>query len=149
MNKLCLSIPPFVRIDRVMITCVFAQQSSRVKNLFKFCLPLFFLSYLNYGVITGNRTVHWTLHVSSSHDRRAPLPFIDSVEVKLLPMVTDKLVLVSLSCLCFQVLFPDRPDLKSAVIKEQPFILRRWFCVHIMDKTIQRFHALDGKDTYY
>ena len=51
--------------------------------------------YLNYGVITGNHTGHWTLHVSSSHDRRAPLPFIDSVEVKMLQMVTDKLVLVS------------------------------------------------------
>ena len=51
--------------------------------------------YLNYGIITGNRAVHWTLHVSSSHDRRAPLPFIDSVEVNMLQMFTDKLVLVS------------------------------------------------------
>eukprot|EP00250_Pteridium_aquilinum_P009121 c18454_g1_i2 orf=212-1627(+) len=78
MERLHLSIPPFVRVDRVLISWHFTAKSK-------------------------NRTVHWTLRVSSSHGKRAPLPFVDSVEV----------------------FFPDRPDLKSAVLKEQPFILRR------------------------
>lgn len=78
MQRLDLSIPPFVRVDRVMISWYFTAKSK-------------------------NRTVHWTLRVSSSHGTKAPLPFVDSVEV----------------------LFPDRPELKSAVLKQQPFILRR------------------------
>ncbi|MCO5577463.1 hypothetical protein L7F22_031295 [Adiantum nelumboides] len=78
MKILDLSIPPFVRVDRVLITSYFTSKSR-------------------------NRTRNWTLRVSSSHGQKAPLPFVDSVEVS----------------------FPDRPDLKSAVLKDQPFILRR------------------------
>lgn len=78
MEKLCVSIPAFVRVDRVMISWFFTAKAKK-------------------------HTARWTLRVSSSHGRKAPLPFVDSVEVS----------------------FPDRPDLKSAVLKEQPFILRR------------------------
>lgn len=47
--------------------------------------------------------VKWTLKISSVHGQKAPLPFVKSVEV----------------------LFPDRPDLKTAFLLKQPFCLRR------------------------
>ncbi|CAA7409643.1 unnamed protein product [Spirodela intermedia] len=50
-----------------------------------------------------NLYVCWTLRISSIHGQKAPLPFIKSVEVS----------------------FPDRPDLKTALLDEQPFSLRR------------------------
>nr|CAB3495004.1 unnamed protein product [Digitaria exilis] len=45
----------------------------------------------------------WTLRVTSIHGLRAPLPFIQSIEVS----------------------FPERPDMKSVELKEQPFSLQR------------------------
>lgn len=51
----------------------------------------------------GNKSVKWTLRVASVHGERAPLPFLKSVEVS----------------------FPDRPDLKAAVLEQQPFLLKR------------------------
>ncbi|XP_035819118.1 NAD-dependent protein deacetylase SRT1 isoform X6 [Zea mays] len=49
------------------------------------------------------KCVRWTLRVTSIHGLRAPLPFLQSVKVS----------------------FPERPDLKSVVLKEQPFSLQR------------------------
>lgn len=49
------------------------------------------------------KCVRWTLRVTSIHGLRAPLPFLQSVKVS----------------------FPERPDMKSVVLKEQPFSLQR------------------------
>lgn len=56
MEKLSMKIPPFVRIDRIVIKWTF---SSKAKD----------------------RTANWTLRVGSLHGERVPLPFIDSVEI--------------------------------------------------------------------
>ncbi|CAL5403327.1 unnamed protein product [Camellia sinensis] len=45
----------------------------------------------------------WSLKVTSVHGERAPLPFIISVEVS----------------------FPERPELKTSVLHQQPFLLKR------------------------
>ncbi|KAF5187697.1 Nad-dependent protein deacetylase srt1 [Thalictrum thalictroides] len=49
--------------------------------------------------------VKWSLRIASVHGQRAPLPFLQSVEV----------------------FFPERPELKTAVLLEQPFELKRYF----------------------
>ncbi|ERN05726.1 NAD-dependent protein deacetylase SRT1 isoform X2 [Amborella trichopoda] len=52
---------------------------------------------------TGKTYVKWTLRISSIHGLRAPLPFLKSV----------------------MVCFPERPDLKTAILHKQPFKLMR------------------------
>ncbi|CAN6227515.1 unnamed protein product [Urochloa humidicola] len=76
MSMLNLRIPPYIRTDLVQITL---RHSLRKK------------------------CVRWTLRVTSTHGLRAPLPFIQSIEVS----------------------FPERPDMKPVVLKEQPFSLQR------------------------
>ncbi|KAF8740830.1 hypothetical protein HU200_013710 [Digitaria exilis] len=76
MTKLNLRIPPYVRTDLVRIT---------LRHSLK------------------KKCVRWTLRVTSIHGLRAPLPFIQSIEVS----------------------FPERPDMKSVELKEQPFSLQR------------------------
>lgn len=49
------------------------------------------------------KCVRWTLRVTSIHGLRAPLSFLRSIEVT----------------------FPERPDMKSVVLQEQPFSLQR------------------------
>ncbi|XP_058112482.1 NAD-dependent protein deacetylase SRT1-like isoform X2 [Magnolia sinica] len=49
------------------------------------------------------RYVKWTLRIASVHGNKALLRFLKSVEVS----------------------FPERPDLKTAVLEEQPFLLKR------------------------
>ncbi|XP_062184481.1 NAD-dependent protein deacetylase SRT1 isoform X2 [Phragmites australis] len=49
------------------------------------------------------KCVRWTLRVTSIHGLRAPLSFLKSIEVS----------------------FPERPDMKPVVLKEQPFSLQR------------------------
>ncbi|TVU13363.1 hypothetical protein EJB05_40415 [Eragrostis curvula] len=51
----------------------------------------------------AEKCVRWTLRVTSIHGLRAPLSFLKSVEVS----------------------FPERPDMKPVVLKEQPFSLLR------------------------
>ncbi|KAG9448560.1 hypothetical protein H6P81_008525 [Aristolochia fimbriata] len=77
MRLLNLQIPPYVRIDLVQLSL-----SQFHKN---------------------DRSVKWSLRVSSVHGRKAALPFLKSVEVT----------------------FPDRTGLKPAILQEQPFILKR------------------------
>ncbi|KAF8646141.1 hypothetical protein HU200_065988 [Digitaria exilis] len=76
MTKLNLRIPPYVRTDLVRIT---------LRHSLK------------------KKCVRWTLRVTSIHGLRAPLPFIQSIEVS----------------------FPERPDMKPVELKEQPFSLQR------------------------
>ncbi|XP_042478415.1 NAD-dependent protein deacetylase SRT1 isoform X1 [Macadamia integrifolia] len=51
----------------------------------------------------GNKYIKWSLRISSTHGQKAPLPFLKSVEVS----------------------FPERPDLKTAILHKQPFHLKR------------------------
>ncbi|XP_077222521.1 sirtuin 1 isoform X2 [Tasmannia lanceolata] len=57
---------------------------------------------LTQSLKKNKRYVKWTLRIASVHGQRAPLPFLKSVEVS----------------------FPDRPDLKAAVLLKQPFLLK-------------------------
>ncbi|XP_074320127.1 NAD-dependent protein deacetylase SRT1 [Silene latifolia] len=78
MDSLNLCIPPFVRIDLFQI--LFTQALSSDKKF-----------------------VNWNIRVESVHGSRAPLPFIECVEVS----------------------FTDREDLKPAILDKQPFLLKR------------------------
>ncbi|OVA20126.1 Sirtuin family [Macleaya cordata] len=49
------------------------------------------------------RYAKWTLRILSVHGPKAPLPFLRSVEVS----------------------FPERPELKSAILTKEPFLLKR------------------------
>ncbi|XP_010252773.1 PREDICTED: NAD-dependent protein deacetylase SRT1 isoform X1 [Nelumbo nucifera] len=79
MHLLNLRIPPYVRVDLLQISL---SQFSRS---------------------TEERYVKWTLRISSVHGQKAPLPFLESVEIS----------------------FSDRPDLKTAILHKQPFQLKR------------------------
>eukprot|EP01018_Ginkgo_biloba_P023113 Gb_02893 [translate_table: standard] len=70
-------IPPYVRVDLVQVSLSYPSKKKR--------------------------SVKWKLRISSVHGNKAPLPFLQSVEV------------------CF----PDRPDLKAALLNKQPFSLMR------------------------
>ncbi|XP_059666561.1 NAD-dependent protein deacetylase SRT1 [Cornus florida] len=78
MDLLNLRIPPFVRIDLLQI--IFAQAFSLDK-----------------------RYVNWSLRVASAHGKKAPLPFVKSVEVS----------------------FSESQNMKEAVLHEQPLQLKR------------------------
>ncbi|KAM0904670.1 hypothetical protein ACQ4PT_017876 [Festuca glaucescens] len=71
-----LRIPPYIRIDFIQLL-------------------------LRHTV--KKKCVRWTLRVTSIHGVRAPLPFLQSIEVS----------------------FPERPDMKPVVLMEQPFSLQR------------------------
>ncbi|XP_051213372.1 NAD-dependent protein deacetylase SRT1 [Lolium perenne] len=71
-----LRIPPYIRIDFIQLL-------------------------LRHTV--KKKCVRWTLRVTSIHGVRAPLSFLQSIEVS----------------------FPERPDMKPVVLMEQPFSLQR------------------------
>lgn len=50
------------------------------------CIKLQFIAFSRgpFASITDKKFVNWTLRVASVHGQKAPLPFIKSVEVKLL-----------------------------------------------------------------
>ncbi|XP_078431836.1 sirtuin 1 isoform X5 [Wolffia australiana] len=77
MKNLNLLIPPYVRIDRVQLGLYQSPKRSMYTT--------------------------WTLRISSIHGDKAPIPFINSVEVS----------------------FPERLDLKPTVLSVQPFLMRR------------------------
>lgn len=95
----------------------------------------------------------WILRINSAHGSKATVPFLKSVEVQwenrnckyvysVLFMYTyiffccsaTKVLLVILRILtrfspffiAFQVSFPDRPDMKCALMQKQPFVLKRY-----------------------
>ncbi|GMY30951.1 NAD-dependent protein deacetylase SRT1 [Fagus crenata] len=78
MEFLKLQIPPFVRIDLFQVI-------------------------LTQALSIDKKYVNWTLQVASAHGRRAPLPFVKSVEVS----------------------FLDNQDYKAAILHVQPFRLKR------------------------
>lgn len=78
MDLLNLQIRPFVRID--LLQTIFTQALSLDK-----------------------RYVNWMLKIASVHDKKAPLPFIKSVEVS----------------------FSEKQTMKAAVLHQQPFQLKR------------------------
>ncbi|OAY73197.1 NAD-dependent protein deacetylase SRT1 [Ananas comosus] len=77
MHILNLRIPPYIRIDFVQLNILHSPRKQTY--------------------------VKWTLRITSIHGQRAPLPFLNSVEVS----------------------FPERPDMKSAFLQKQPFYLKR------------------------
>ncbi|XP_038973347.1 NAD-dependent protein deacetylase SRT1 isoform X2 [Phoenix dactylifera] len=66
--------------------------------------------------------VKWNLRIASIHGQRAPLPFLKSVEVS----------------------FPERPDLKTAFLHEQPFYLKRETLRKRPFKMLLTFNFSDG-----
>nr|B8ARK7.2 RecName: Full=NAD-dependent protein deacetylase SRT1; AltName: Full=Regulatory protein SIR2 homolog 1; AltName: Full=SIR2-like protein 1; Short=OsSIRT1 [Oryza sativa Indica Group] len=68
------------------------------------------------------KCVRWTLRVTSIHGLRAPLPFLRSVEVS----------------------FPERPDMKPVVLKEQPFSLQRETSMNRPFVMLLTFNFSDG-----
>uniref|UniRef100_A0A1D1Z5L9 NAD-dependent protein deacetylase SRT1 n=1 Tax=Anthurium amnicola TaxID=1678845 RepID=A0A1D1Z5L9_9ARAE len=69
-----------------------------------------------------NPYVNWTLRISSVHGQRAPLPFIKSVEVS----------------------FPERADLKTALLDKQPFYLKRQTSKTKPFKMMLKFNLSEG-----
>ncbi|XP_039120334.1 NAD-dependent protein deacetylase SRT1 [Dioscorea cayenensis subsp. rotundata] len=70
-----------------------------------------------------NKTnVRWTLRLTSIHGQKAPLPFVKSVEI----------------------LFPERPDMKPAVLQKQPFYLERETSRRRSFKMVVKFNFTDG-----
>ncbi|KAG8083314.1 hypothetical protein GUJ93_ZPchr0015g6886 [Zizania palustris] len=68
------------------------------------------------------KCVRWTLRVTSIHGLLAPLSFLGSVEVS----------------------FPERPDMKSVVLKEQPFSLQRETSMNRSFVMLLTFNFSDG-----
>ncbi|KAK9152390.1 hypothetical protein Syun_010699 [Stephania yunnanensis] len=66
--------------------------------------------------------VKWTLRVASVHGQRAQLPFLSSVEVS----------------------FPERPELKPAILHKQPFLLKREMLKSRPVKILLSLHFGDG-----
>ncbi|KAH9793755.1 nad-dependent protein deacetylase sirtuin-6 [Citrus sinensis] len=83
MRHLNLWIPPYVRVDLFQI------------NLDQYSRPS-----------RSDKYVKWALRVGSVHGPKAPLPFVQSIEVS----------------------FSDRPDLKTAILNKQPFKLKSDVC---------------------
>ncbi|KAL9999827.1 putative histone deacetylase [Helianthus debilis subsp. tardiflorus] len=66
-------------------------------------VDLFQIIFNHVRSVSESKYTKWSLRVISVHGEKAPLPFIESVEVT----------------------FPDRPELKTAVLNQQPFLLKR------------------------
>lgn len=96
MDFLNLRIPPYIRIDFVHISFSHASKKK---------------AYLK-----------WVLRIRSIHGPRAPLSFLQSVEVS----------------------FPERSDLKSALLQKQPFRLARQTARKKSFKMLLKFNLSDG-----
>ncbi|KAL8264463.1 hypothetical protein R6Q59_022593 [Mikania micrantha] len=66
-------------------------------------VDLFQIVFNQFRCIHESKYAKWSLRVISVHGEKAPLPFVESVEVT----------------------FPDRPELKTAILNKQPFLLKR------------------------
>ncbi|CAH1444673.1 unnamed protein product [Lactuca virosa] len=97
-NRASLVIRGFV--DKVM---------SGVLHLLKMQIPpyvrvdLFQIIFNQFRCASETKYAKWSLRVTSVHGEKALIPFIESVEVT----------------------FPERPELKTAVLHQQPFLLKR------------------------
>ncbi|KAK9077410.1 hypothetical protein SSX86_005747 [Deinandra increscens subsp. villosa] len=80
LQLLKMPISPYVRVDLFQI--IFNHQ---------------------FRCVSDSKYGKWSLRVISVHGEKAPLPFIESVEVT----------------------FPERPELKTAILNQQPFSLKR------------------------
>ncbi|KAM7503783.1 hypothetical protein LguiB_002687 [Lonicera macranthoides] len=66
-------------------------------------VDLFQIIFSQYRCISERRCARWSLRVTSVNGEKAPLPFVKSVKIS----------------------FPERPELKTALLKQQPFLLKR------------------------
>lgn len=69
-----------------------------------------------------NTFLRWKLRIRSIHGLKAPLPFVKSIEVT----------------------FPERPDMKSALLQKQPFCLLRETARKRSFKIVLKFNLSDG-----
>ncbi|XP_071730063.1 NAD-dependent protein deacetylase SRT1-like [Rutidosis leptorrhynchoides] len=107
MQLLNMRIPSYVRVD------------------------LFQIIFNHSRSVSESKYTKWSLRVISAHGEKAPLPFIESVEV----------------------MFPDRPELKTAILNRQPFLLKRetlrsrpihmGLCVKFSEGCACRFTSID------
>ncbi|KAJ9551596.1 hypothetical protein OSB04_015641 [Centaurea solstitialis] len=96
LNHLNVQIPPYVRVD------------------------LFQIIFNQFRCVSETKYAKWSLRVTSVHGEKAVLPFLNQLSAKTLLFVE------SLDVLCnMQVTFPERPELKTAVLQQQPFLLKR------------------------
>ncbi|KAK1353793.1 Deacetylase sirtuin-type domain-containing protein [Heracleum sosnowskyi] len=75
-----------------------------------------------YGCNSGGKYARWSIKVCSVHGESAPLPFIQSVEVS----------------------FPERPELKTALLEQQPFSLKRELIRTRPVKVVLKLNFSDG-----
>ncbi|KAL8158619.1 hypothetical protein V2J09_000156 [Rumex salicifolius] len=97
-EKASLVIHGFV--DKVM-TGVMQCLNLRIPPFVR--VDLFQIVLTHFLRLSDKRYMKWTLRVASVHGVRSPMPYIKSVEVS----------------------FPGRPELKTAILSKQPFILKR------------------------
>ncbi|CAA2979082.1 NAD-dependent deacetylase SRT1 [Olea europaea subsp. europaea] len=98
MQLLNMQIPPFIRVD------------------------IFQVVFYQFRCVSERKYAKWSLRVTSVHGERAPLPFINSVEVT----------------------FPERPELKSALLEKQPFLLKREMLKSRPFKMVLKVNFSDG-----
>ncbi|KVI02064.1 Sirtuin family [Cynara cardunculus var. scolymus] len=65
-------------------------------------VDLFQIIFNQFRCVSETKYAKWSLRVTSVHGEKALLPFIESIEVT----------------------FPERPELKTAVLQQQPFLLK-------------------------
>lgn len=85
-------------------------------------VDLFQIIFKQFRCHSETKYAQWYLRLTSVHGDRAPLPFIKLVEVS----------------------FPERPELKSALLSKQPFLLRRETLKSRPLKMVVRLNFSDG-----
>ncbi|CDP20179.1 unnamed protein product [Coffea canephora] len=84
-------------------------------------IDLFHVIFNQTHCIGERKYTKWSLRVISVHGEKAPLSFIKSVEIS----------------------FPDRPELKVAVLQKQPFVLKREMLLRPLD-ILLKINLSDG-----
>lgn len=85
-------------------------------------IDLFQIIFNQFRCSSETKYAKWSLRVTSVHGESAPLPFIKSVEVS----------------------FPERPELKIALLQQQPFSLKRELIKSTPLKILLKLYFSDG-----
>ncbi|XP_059661261.1 NAD-dependent protein deacetylase SRT1-like isoform X1 [Cornus florida] len=84
-------------------------------------VDLFQIIFTQFRSISRKQYAKWAIRVTSVHGERAPLPFIKTVQVS----------------------FPERPELKTALLHKKPFMLKRMLKTRSL-KIILKLNFSDG-----
>lgn len=123
-------------------------------NLNYYVRYLFQLTCNQLNCFPEKTLMKWILRINSSHGPKATMPFLKSVEVQwenrnckyvyfvlcmytysfllsfgnlgFISNIEDPNSILSFFFIAFQVSFPDRPDMKCALMQKQPFVLKRY-----------------------